>query len=212
MGSSGVRPQHLIRSPPKKIWAAGQTRGRNIAGFFQKNVRKFMPGVGKTEKLSIPYLSNCRHGEICVLGQVSRGEDVIVEVPLDEDAWDGHPLHRLLHGQAPHHLGHLLAAEVQLHAHLTIDNILYRVVDPHWFQCISGSGSSSESRVWMTKNWTKFTAEKNLYFFGKKTAIYLSLGLHKGRTIYRRSLQPSEKNIQHFKTWKFFTFSILVYL
>jgi hypothetical protein len=60
--------------------------------------------------------------------------------------------------------------------------------------CLSGSGSnvfpncepgsSSESRVLMTKNWKKFTAVKLflLYFFGSKIAIYLSLGLHKRRT------------------------------
>ncbi len=35
---------------------------------------------------------------------------------------------------------------------------------------------------------------------------YLSLGLYKGRPSNRRSLQPSKKNIQHFNTWKFFTF------
>jgi hypothetical protein len=34
----------------------------------------------------------------------------------------------------------------------------------------------------------------------KKVAIYLSLGLPKGRPSYRRSLQPSKENIQHFKT------------
>ncbi len=39
-----------------------------------------------------------------------------------------------------------------------------------------------------------------------KIAIYLSLGLHKGRPSYKRNLQPSKENIQHFKTWKFFTF------
>jgi hypothetical protein len=31
----------------------------------------------------------------------------------------------------------------------------------------------------MTKNWKKFTAEKNLDFFKSKIAIYLSLGLLK---------------------------------
>ncbi len=49
--------------------------------------------------------------------------------------------------------------------------------------------------------------QKNLQFeifFSIK--IYLSPGLHKGRPSYRRSLQPSKENIQHFKTWKFFTF------
>ncbi len=45
-----------------------------------------------------------------------------------------------------------------------------------------------------------------LLFFVSKIAIYLSLGLHKGSTSYRRSLQTSKENIQHFKTWKFFTF------
>jgi hypothetical protein len=35
---------------------------------------------------------------------------------------------------------------------------------------------------------------------------YWSLGLHKGRPSYRRSLQPSKENIQHFKIWKFCTF------
>ncbi len=45
--------------------------------------------------------------------------------------------------------------------------------------------------------------EKNTYeifflFWSKiATGIYLSLGLHKGRPRYRRSLQPSKENIQH---------------
>jgi hypothetical protein len=59
--------------------------------------------------------------------------------------------------------------------------------------------SGSGSRVLMTKNWEKFTVEKNLIFLGSKIAIYLSLGLHKGRPSYRRSLQRSQE-IQHFKT------------
>jgi hypothetical protein len=42
----------------------------------------------------------------------------------------------------------------------------------------------------------KLQLKKIGYFFDKK----LSLGLHKGHTSYRRSLQPSKKNIQHFKT------------
>jgi hypothetical protein len=52
----------------------------------------------------------------------------------------------------------------------------------------------------MTKNWKKFTAEKKNIYFGPKTKIYLSLGLHKGRPSYKRSLQLSKENIQHFKT------------
>jgi hypothetical protein len=44
-----------------------------------------------------------------------------------------------------------------------------------------------------------FTLKKKLIFFFSKIAIYLSLGLHKGRPSYRRSLQ-------HLKTWNFLTF------
>jgi hypothetical protein len=43
----------------------------------------------------------------------------------------------------------------------------------------------------------KYTAEKN-YFFSK-IVMYLSLGLLNGHPSYRRSLQPSKENIQHFK-------------
>ncbi len=46
----------------------------------------------------------------------------------------------------------------------------------------------------------KISAEK------KKTAIYLSLGLHKVCPGYRRSLQLTKEAIQHFKTWIFSTF------
>ncbi len=37
-------------------------------------------------------------------------------------------------------------------------------------------------------------------FLGSKAIIYLSLGLHKGRPSYKRSLQLSKENIQHFRT------------
>ncbi len=60
----------------------------------------------------------------------------------------------------------------------------------------------------MTKKIKKFTAEKKI--LGSKTTIYLSIGLHKGRPSYRRSLQSSKENIQHFKTWNFVFFSIFV--
>jgi hypothetical protein len=40
---------------------------------------------------------------------------------------------------------------------------------------------------------------KNLKKFLIKTTIYLSLGLHKERSSYRRSLQLSKEAIQHFK-------------
>jgi hypothetical protein len=45
----------------------------------------------------------------------------------------------------------------------------------------------------MTKNLKKFTAE--IKYFGSKTTIELSLGLHKGCPSYKRSLQLSKKNI-----------------
>jgi hypothetical protein len=43
-----------------------------------------------------------------------------------------------------------------------------------------------------------FTADIYSYFF--IISIYLSLAHHKGRPSYRRSLQPSKENIQHYKT------------
>ncbi len=58
----------------------------------------------------------------------------------------------------------------------------------------------------MTKNWKKWKLKKFFLFFWSKIAIYLSLGLYKGRPSYRRSLQPSKENIQQFKTWNLFTF------
>ncbi len=96
------------------------------------------------------------------------------------------------------------------------------VSDPHWFNADpdtdpdpaflliadpdSGSGSRIRIRDFMTKNWKKLLLKKKINFFGSKTTIYLSLGLHKGRPSYRRSLQPSKENIQYLKTWKFWTF------
>ncbi len=68
----------------------------------------------------------------------------------------------------------------------------------------------SGSRVSMTKNLKKITAGKKFNIFWSKIAIYLSLGLHKGRPSYRRSLHPSKGNIKHFKTWNFLIFSIFV--
>ncbi len=60
----------------------------------------------------------------------------------------------------------------------------------------------------MTKYWKKITAEKKFNFFGSKTTINLSLGLHKEPPSYRRSLQLSTKEaIQHFKTWTLNKFS-----
>ncbi len=59
----------------------------------------------------------------------------------------------------------------------------------------------------MTKNRKKKLQLKFfIYFFWSKTAIYLSLGLHKVCPSYRRSLQLSKEAIQHFKTWFFTNF------
>jgi hypothetical protein len=49
----------------------------------------------------------------------------------------------------------------------------------------------------MNKNW-KNIAEK-IIFFSSKIAIYLSLGLLKGRPSYTKGLHPSTENIQYFK-------------
>ncbi len=77
----------------------------------------------------------------------------------------------------------------------------------------SGSGSGSAKRRKVRSGPTSRQCRSTAMLFWRvmfacwsKIAIYLSLGLHKGRTSYRRSLQSSKENIQHFKTWKFFTF------
>jgi hypothetical protein len=54
--------------------------------------------------------------------------------------------------------------------------------------------------VLMTKTRKNFTAEKKItgekkIFIGLKTTIHLSVGLHKERPSYRRSLQLSKENI-----------------
>ncbi len=48
-----------------------------------------------------------------------------------------------------------------------------------------------------------YSWKKKLNFFWSKTAIYLSLGLHKVCPGYRRSLQLTKEAIQHCKTWIF---------
>ncbi len=61
----------------------------------------------------------------------------------------------------------------------------------------------------MTKNWKKSKGENfvNIFFISKTTGYNLPIpGLHKGRQRYRRSLQPSKENIQHFTSWNFSSF------
>jgi hypothetical protein len=71
----------------------------------------------------------------------------------------------------------------------------------------NGSGSNTDPdpdpiriQGFNDQNLKKITLEKKSNFFGSKTAIYLSLGLHKERPSYRRSFQLSKEAIQHFKT------------
>jgi hypothetical protein len=45
-----------------------------------------------------------------------------------------------------------------------------------------------------------------------KIAIYLSLGLFKGRPSYRRSLQLPKENIQHLKKIKFINFFLFLWV
>jgi hypothetical protein len=59
------------------------------------------------------------------------------------------------------------------------------------------------------KKFYSFTAGNLIYIFLIKIAMYLSLGLHKGRPRYRRSLQPSKENIQQNMNILYF-FSIFV--
>ncbi len=85
----------------------------------------------------------------------------------------------------------------------------------------SGSGSGSRGWGWrpvriqgfndqkLEKN---YSWKKNLIFFLSKTAIYLSLGLHKVCPSYRKSLQLSKEAIQHFKTWTFTNFFLLLWV
>jgi hypothetical protein len=80
----------------------------------------------------------------------------------------------------------------------------------------SGSGSGFGSRVWRWRpiriqsfndqKLKKNYSWKKKKFFWSKTAIYLSLGLHKVCPGYRRSLQLTKEAIQHFKTLIFSTF------
>jgi hypothetical protein len=64
-------------------------------------------------------------------------------------------------------------------------------------------GSGSSSWIWIQFRIQEFDDSLKLFFYIywiENFRIYLFLGLHKGRTSYMRSLQPSKDNIQHFKT------------
>jgi hypothetical protein len=67
-----------------------------------------------------------------------------------------------------------------------------------WIQNLSESGSGS--RVLMTKNGKKIQLKIFLYLLLIKICnLLIPRGLHKGRASYRRSLQPSKENSQHFR-------------
>ncbi len=51
-----------------------------------------------------------------------------------------------------------------------------------------------------------------IFFWIKKTTIYISLGLLKERPSYWRSRQLSKEAIQHFKTWNFLIFFLLLWV
>jgi hypothetical protein len=91
-----------------------------------------------------------------------------------------------------------------------------RVADPHSFhpdpapafyaEYRSGSGSNTDPDPIRIQGFKEqklkknYCWKKNLIFFGTKTTIYLSLGLHKESPSYRRSLQLSKEAIQHFNS------------
>ncbi len=93
--------------------------------------------------------------------------------------------------------------------------VFCRVSDPYSFDPDPDpafeAGDQSGSKALMTKNLKKSTAG-NFFFFWSKTAIYRSLGLHKVCPSYRRSLQLSKEAIQHFKTWTFTNFFLLLWV
>jgi hypothetical protein len=73
-----------------------------------------------------------------------------------------------------------------------------RVADPHSFHPDPAFQAEyrSGSRALMTKKFKQMTSEKKKKKFCTKTTMYLSLGLHKERPSYRRSLQLSKEAIQ----------------
>jgi hypothetical protein len=79
------------------------------------------------------------------------------------------------------------------------------VSDPHWSQCRSGSSILGQLRIQIQGTDGQILKQKlqlkkiNVSFY-QKLQFFPPRGLHKGRPSYRKSLQPSEENIQHFKT------------
>jgi hypothetical protein len=79
--------------------------------------------------------------------------------------------------------------------------VFHRVSDPNSFDTDPDPAFYAEyrsgSRVFMTKNLKKITAEKKI---GSKTTSYLSLGLHRGRQSYKSfSSQREHPALQNMK-------------
>ncbi len=79
---------------------------------------------------------------------------------------------------------------------------------PHWFQC--GSWSGYRPGVLMIKNRKNIYGWKKKYFLIKQCYLLIPRPPKVPvRPSYRRSLQPSKKNIQHFKTWNVSAFLVM---
>ncbi len=73
--------------------------------------------------------------------------------------------------------------------------------DPHLFQCGYGSGIFGQMpiRIQSFDHKNLIFVAANFFKFLSNIAIYLYLGLNKGRPNYKRILHPSKDNIEHFK-------------
>jgi hypothetical protein len=84
-----------------------------------------------------------------------------------------------------------------LQIRIDLMRIRIRIWIKHFFLCADPDSGSGFDDLKLKKIYSW----KFLFLVSLSTiAIYLSLGLHKGRPSYRRSLQPSKEKIQHFKT------------
>ncbi len=96
------------------------------------------------------------------------------------------------------HIANILTHGVSNYVqHLLVPGLRIRT---HLFR--SGSSILGWIRYW----WPKTEKNLQLHFFSSKTPIYLSIGLHKERPSYRRSLQNAKESIQHVRTWNFLIF------
>ncbi len=83
-----------------------------------------------------------------------------------------------------------------------------RVADPHWFNAypdpafflFADPDPFLDPGFWWLKIGKNLKLKIFYIFFWSKIAIYIFLGLCKGRPSYRRSFQSSKENIQQFKT------------